>query len=285
MLAQLTDRGPDSAGVAIYRDPAPAGDEQGVAVLRRTPTSTEMALGAELDDAFGRARRRSVRATPCDARRSSTPMPSEAQALAAEHRPELTDDERRRRRSRSTRRPGRPSDVRRALRARATCAGKPRDRPHAHGDRERASPPSGSHPFSTGLDLCLVHNGSLSNHNRLRARAAPRGHRASRPRTTARSPPATSPGGCARARRSRRRSRAASRTSTASTPSPSARADGFAVLRDPIACKPAVMAETDDWVAMASEYRAHRRRCPASRTRASGSPQPGVVYTLEPELA
>ncbi len=33
-------------------------------------------------------------------------------------------------------------------------------------------------------------------------------------------------------------------------------ADGFAVLRDPIACKPAVMAETDDWVAMASEYRA-----------------------------
>ena len=27
---------------------------------------------------------------------------------------------------------------------------------------------AGSHPFSTGLDLCLVHNGSLSNHNRLR---------------------------------------------------------------------------------------------------------------------
>ena len=26
----------------------------------------------------------------------------------------------------------------------------------------------GAHPFSTGLDLCLVHNGSLSNHNRLR---------------------------------------------------------------------------------------------------------------------
>ena len=25
-----------------------------------------------------------------------------------------------------------------------------------------------SHPFNTGLDLCLVHNGSLSNHNRLR---------------------------------------------------------------------------------------------------------------------
>jgi hypothetical protein len=28
-----------------------------------------------------------------------------------------------------------------------------------------------SHPFSTGADLCLVHNGSLSNHNRLRGSA------------------------------------------------------------------------------------------------------------------
>src|SRR5213079_661386 len=32
--------------------------------------------------------------------------------------------------------------------------------------------------------------------------------------------------------------------------------DGFAILRDAIACKPAVLAETDDWVAMATEYRA-----------------------------
>ena len=33
-------------------------------------------------------------------------------------------------------------------------------------------------------------------------------------------------------------------------------ADGFAVVRDAIACKPAVIAETDAWVAMASEFRA-----------------------------
>jgi glutamate synthase domain-containing protein 1 len=32
--------------------------------------------------------------------------------------------------------------------------------------------------------------------------------------------------------------------------------DGFAILRDPIACKPAVLAETEEWVAMATEYRA-----------------------------
>ena len=48
-----------------------------------------------------------------------------------------------------------------------------------------------SHPFSTGLDLCLVHNGSLSNHNRLRRSLRARGDPASRPTTTPRSPPAT----------------------------------------------------------------------------------------------
>jgi glutamate synthase domain-containing protein 1 len=32
--------------------------------------------------------------------------------------------------------------------------------------------------------------------------------------------------------------------------------DGFAVVRDAIACKPAIIAETDAWVAMASEFRA-----------------------------
>ena len=45
---------------------------------------------------------------------------------------------------------------------------------------------------------------------------------------------------------------------------------GFAVLRDPIACKPAVMAETDDWVAFGSEFRA-LRRCPASTRHGCGS--------------
>ena len=47
-----------------------------------------------------------------------------------------------------------------------------------------------------------------------------------------------------------------STTSTASTRSWSARETASRVLRDPIACKPAVMAETDDWVALATEFRA-----------------------------
>ena len=55
-------------------------------------------------------------------------------------------------------------------------------------------------------------------------------------------------------------------------------ADGFAVLRDPIACKPAVMAETDEWVAMASEYRAIAV-LPGAEDAVSWEPDPGDAYT------
>ena len=112
-----------------------------------------------------------------------------------------------------------------------------------------------SHPFSTGLDLCLVHNGSLSNHNRLRARLrregiefqtdndseVAAGYLTYRMREGASLEQALE--GCLE-------DLDGFYTFAVGT------ADGFAVLRDPIACKPAVMAETDDWVAMASEYRA-----------------------------
>ena len=56
--------------------------------------------------------------------------------------------------------------------------------------------------------------------------------------------------------------------------------DGFAVLRDPIACKPAVMAETDDWVAMASEYRAIAV-LPGAESARTWEPEPGRVYSWE----
>ena len=112
-----------------------------------------------------------------------------------------------------------------------------------------------SHPFSTGLDLCLVHNGSLSNHNDLRRwlrregiqfetdndSEVAAGYLTYRMREGATLEQALE--GCLE-------DLDGFYTFAVGT------ADGFAVLRDPIACKPAVMAETDDWVAMASEYRA-----------------------------
>jgi methylamine---glutamate N-methyltransferase subunit A len=53
--------------------------------------------------------------------------------------------------------------------------------------------------------------------------------------------------------------------------------DGFAVIRDPIACKPAVIAETDDWVAIASEYRAIAP-LPGAEQAKIWEPAPATVY-------
>ena len=52
------------------------------------------------------------------------------------------------------------------------------------------------------------------------------------------------------------------------------------MLRDPIACKPAVMAETDDWVAMASEYRAIAV-LPGAESARTWEPAPARVYIWE----
>jgi glutamate synthase domain-containing protein 1 len=56
--------------------------------------------------------------------------------------------------------------------------------------------------------------------------------------------------------------------------------DGFAVLRDPIACKHAVLAETDDWVAMATEYRAIAH-LPGADDARIWEPEPSTIYTWE----
>ena len=52
---------------------------------------------------------------------------------------------------------------------------------------------------------------------------------------------------------------------------------GFGVLRDPIACKPAVMAETDQYVAFGSEYRA-LIKLPGIETAKVWEPEPATVY-------
>ena len=136
-----------------------------------------------------------------------------------------------------------------------------------------------SHPFSTGLDLCLVHNGSLSNHNdlrrRLRAEGIPfqtdndtevaAGYLTWRLREGASLEAALE--GCLK-------DLDGFYTFAVGT------IDGFAVLRDPIACKPAVMAETDDWVAMASEYRAIAV-LPGAEDAVQWEPEPGRVYSWD----
>jgi glutamate synthase domain-containing protein 1 len=134
-----------------------------------------------------------------------------------------------------------------------------------------------SHPFSTGMDLCLVHNGSLSNHNRLRRQLRAEGVEIQ----TDNDSEVAAAYLMWRLREGDSLEAALDRalkdldgfyTFAIGTK------DGFAVLRDPIACKPAVMAETDDWVAMASEFRAIAQ-LPGVANATIWEPSPATVYT------
>ena len=108
-----------------------------------------------------------------------------------------------------------------------------------------------SHPFSTGEDLCLVHNGSLSNHNQLRRWLRRQGVEFQTDNDTE-----VAAGYLTHRLREGANLREALEAGLTDldgffTFAVGTR-EGFAVVRDAVSCKPAVMAETDDWVAMAS---------------------------------
>ncbi len=273
MLAQMSDRGPDSAGVAVYRDPAPLGSSK-LTLFSAEPHEDWDALGRALGDAFGGSPESSVRA-------SHAVILVEAEAGDAEewvrhHRPDL-----------------------RVMSAGSVIeiykeTGLPRSfveefglaelqGTHALGHTRMATESrvttEGSHPFSTGFDLCLVHNGSLSNHNRLRENLRREGIEFQTENDTE-----VAAGYLAwRMREGASLEEALEGclddldgfyTFAVGT------ADGFAVLRDPIACKPAVLAETDEWVAMGSEWRAISV-LPGAADAETWEPRPGVVYVWE----
>jgi methylamine---glutamate N-methyltransferase subunit A len=134
-----------------------------------------------------------------------------------------------------------------------------------------------SHPFSTGLDLCLVHNGSLSNHNRLRLWLRRHGIEFQTDNDTE-----VAAGYLTWRLREGASLDQALEAALADLDGFYTFAvgtkDGFAVLRDSFACKPAVLAETDDWVAMASEYRSIAH-LPGAEVAKIWEPAPATVYS------
>ena len=150
---------------------------------------------------------------------------------------------------------------------------------HTRMATESAVTTKGAHPFSTGLDQCLVHNGSLSNHNAVRRELKREGlsfatendsEVAAGYLTWRMGEGAT----LKEALTHSLRDLDGFYTFVVGTES------GFAVLRDPIACKPAVMAETDDFVAFGSEYRALAELPGIAQARVF-EPEPSVVYAWE----
>jgi methylamine---glutamate N-methyltransferase subunit A len=273
MLAQMSDRGPDSAGVAVYRDPAPS-EASKLTLFSPDPLYDWEALAGELSNAFGGAPIPSVRAShavfvvdteACDAEAWIRDTHPELRIMSAGRSIEIYKET------------GRPEEFIRQF-ALENFYGT-----HALGHTRMATESrvttAGSHPFSTGLDVCLVHNGSLSNHNRLRRELRREGIEFQTENDTE-----VAAGYLAwRLREGASLEQALEGcledldgfyTFLVGT------ADGFAVLRDPIACKPAVLAETDEWVAMASEWRA-LAVLPEAATAKAWEPAPAVVYAWE----
>ena len=125
---------------------------------------------------------------------------------------------------------------------------------HTRMATESAVTPDGAHPFSTAPDQCLVHNGSISNHASLRRTLEKEGVTI---RTENDSEVAA--GYLSKELQDGHSLGEALENSIDDLDGfftfVVGTENGFGVLRDPIACKPAVMAETDDYVAFASEYK------------------------------
>jgi len=147
---------------------------------------------------------------------------------------------------------------------------------HTRMATESAVTTAGSHPFATGADLCLVHNGSLSNHNILRRNLEREGIQFQTENDTEVAGAyltwkLRSGATLRQALEDGIRELDGFYTFCIGTQ------NGFAVVRDPIACKHAVLAETDDWVAMATEFRAIAH-LPGAENAEIWEPEPATIY-------
>jgi methylamine---glutamate N-methyltransferase subunit A len=277
MLSQLADRGPDSAGVALYRDPAPAGSCK-VSLFSADDPAPWDALASELREDFGAEGDPEVRSS--HALFVVPAAPADVQGWLAERHPELrmmSVGER----IEIYKEAVDPRDFVQRFALEGVSA------THALGHTRMATESrvttEHSHPFSTGLDLCLVHNGSLSNHNRLRTFLRHQGIGFQTDNDTEVAAGyltwrLSEGDDIEQALRRCLDDLDGFYTFAVGT------AEGFAVLRDPIACKPAVMAETDQYVAFGSEYRA-LVNLPGIEGARVWEPEPSTVYFWDHDKA
>ncbi|MEM6589724.1 MAG: glutamine amidotransferase family protein [Pseudomonadota bacterium] len=268
MLITMTDRGPDSAGIAVYGQ-----DREGFAKLTvQSADPSGFAALETLSDAVGADV--SVRVIDTHA---VLEMPqdkiSEVRSHLRENHPGI--------RVMSAgevieiyKEVGLPEDV--AERFDIPQLTGSHGIGHTRMATESAVTTLGAHPFNTGPDQCLVHNGSLSNHNALRRKLGRQGVHVETENDTEvaaayltwRMQEGESLG---EALESGLDDLDGFYTFVVGTK------DGFGVVRDPIACKPAVMAETDQYVAFGSEYRA-LVNLPGIEDAKVWEPEPATVY-------
>ena len=270
MLVTMTDRGPDSAGIAIYGGSA---DGQAKLTIQSDQAGEDFeTLADDLGGILGvtitlqRKDTHAVLTLPAD-------KVAPARAALRDLRPGLrvmSDGDT----IEIYKEVGLPKDV--AARFDISTMSGTHGIGHTRMATESAVTTQGAHPFSTGADQCLVHNGSLSNHNNWRRKLKREGIRIDSMNDTE----------VGAAYLTWKMQNGASLgealegtlddldgffTFVVGTK------DGFGVVRDPIACKPAVMAETDQYVAFGSEYRA-LVNLPGIESARVWEPEPATVY-------
>jgi glutamate synthase domain-containing protein 1 len=279
MLACMGDRGPDSAGLAVYAEPA-GGSSRRFSLY----AGKESVEWPELEDRAGRelGQVAQVAAQENHALLTSAVEPARVRAWLAEKYPRLY-----------LLSVGRSIDL-------FKDTGHPRELieryafgrlsgTHAVGHTrmatESAVTPAHAHPYTAGEDFCLVHNGSLSNPYSIRRKLEKRGIRFETDNDTE-----------AACRFLEWRMSEGDTLETALEKGLveldgfftllMATADKLVLVRDAFACKPAVAAETDDYVAISSEFRS-LAHLPGIKEARIFEPGPERIYSwnVSPSLA
>ena len=270
MLITMTDRGPDSAGIAVYSDTAE--NTSKITVQSDTPDMDFNSLKIDLEKQVKGDVNLRVQSTHAVLELALDQVNSARLALE-DLRPNL--------RVMSIgesleiyKEVGLPKNV--AARFEIKRMSGSHGIGHTRMATESAVTTMGAHPFNTGSDQCLVHNGSLSNHNSLRRKLRRDGvHIQTENDTEVGAAYLTwkmqNGSSLGEALESSLKDLDGFFTFVVGTK------DGFGVVRDPIACKPAVMAETEQYVAFGSEYRA-LVNLPGIEQARVWEPEPATVY-------
>jgi amidophosphoribosyltransferase len=248
MLTGMTERGPDSAGLAVYTTPV-ADTQHKLSLYRgQHPVDWSQLLRSLSDDMHGEHQiattgNHAVLTTNADPDRVSAWLAAHAAQVAVLSVGQSID---------LYKDVGAPADI--AARYGFAKLQGSHLVGHTRMATESAVTPAHAHPFTAGRDFCLVHNGSLSNPHLVRKKLEPLGIEFETDNDTE-----------AACRFFEWRLREGDELKTAVQRGFS-ELDGFftflmgtdtelLIVRDAFACKPAIVAETDDYVAIASEFR------------------------------
>ncbi len=270
MLIGMTERGPDSSGMAVFTEPMREGRRK-LSLYCADPAFGWKALEGALSGAFDDVEM-TLKANHAVLGTSSDPQAVRAwlaarypalHVLSVGRSIDLYKDV------------GLPAEV--AHRYAFDALAGTHLVGHTRMATESAVTPENAHPYTAGEDWCLVHNGSLANPYSLRRRLEKLGE--------------TFESDCDTEAACRYLHWRLSQGETLETALGHAfdDFDGFftflmgtqdklALVRDPFACKPAIVAETDDYVAIASEFRS-LAHLPGVRHAQLFEPKPAEVYS------